>query len=259
MTHLYTENNIVDFIEQENIELLYEAIQSGLNLNQSFMGMNALFWAIKNNSFKVAEFLLNNHFDLNLTGIYQGELCNALGVCIYEKNLAFFHYLIDKNINIKEFYKSQTILIHAIELDDELLVQKILNHDDAYINQKDFIYSNTALIIASKNNQPEIIRLLLEQDDIKINSQNVLSRTAFQYYLSHDDYDYELVKLFILTGAKFNLNDMTHMDGEQIIELNDLMHFTQIHGKDAKTIYLEKQFLEQTLSQVKESKKDKKI
>jgi ankyrin repeat protein len=259
MTKLYTENEIVDFIEQENIELLYEAIESGLNLHQPVMGMNALFWAVKNNSFKIADFLLDNHFDINLKGIYKGDACNALGVCIYEKNLSFFHYLIDRHIQTDALYKSKTILMHAIELDDVGLVEKILHLDGTHINAKDNIYGDTALILASRNNQVNIIELLLEDNKIKIDAQNVLSRTAFQYYLSQDTHDYELIKLFILTGAAFNLNDMTHINPDRIIELNDLKHFAKTYGVEAKKIYLEKKHLEQNLVNVKESKKEKKI
>lgn len=256
---LYTEEKIVNLIETENIEILYEAIQSGLDLNQPFWGMNALFWAVKNNSYKVANFLLDNQFDINLKGIYKGDVCNALGVAIFEKNNYFFHFLIDHNIEANWLYQSKTMLMHAIELDDVQLVEKILTIKNIDINEKDNIYSDTALIVAARNNQEKILETLLKHPLIKTTSSNVLQYSALRYYLEQENANYELIKLFILSGSTFNLNDFSKRTPEELIELNELSYFFKEYGKEAKNIYLEKQKLEQSIEVKNSSKRDKKI
>lgn len=262
MKNLYTENEIVELIESENMSLLYEAIEEGLNLNQAFMGMNPLFWAAKNNSLPMIEFLLTNKVNLNLKGIYKGDTCNVLGVCIYEQNLALFHYFIDKDIEIKDYYKSKSILMHAVELGDKNLVEKILFKANAQINAKDLVYGDSALILAAKHKHEDILYLLLQQDKINIGrgSENVLRYNALHYYLEQSNPNVDLIKLFILSGANFQLNELAHLDTQVIIELQEMSYLLKEYGEGAKQMFIEKKQLEESIQYIdKKSTKDKKI
>ncbi|ORX45812.1 ankyrin [Piromyces finnis] len=238
------QNILVFLIENKcSIDIIKIVISIMRNVNYEIQENKIpLFIAIKENQFKVANLLLQNHADINLLNNHHENILSYL-FKLKKINSLQLYYLLKNGINVNEIdNEGNTCLMNAIKFGDHHLIELILNYftcdtediidiilyykshkkyvieyiENKVKEKKGKIYMNvknddndTVLIFACRQNNLDIVKKLLQYGNISINEKGEDKKTALIWAIYRENID--IAQHLLSYGADINIKDFYGM------------------------------------------------
>ena len=160
----------------------------------------ALYEAIKNGYFDIAQMLISNGADPKEDWGYEPNI----NIATKYNHKEIVELLISYGVNLNSIsHPGQTSLHYAIKHNYEEIAE-ILIKNGADLNIRDS-YDQTALHFASISNMQEIIKLLISHG-ADVNLKDSKGKTAFDYLLG-SEINKECIEAFISHGANLHAKD----------------------------------------------------
>lgn len=135
-------------------------------------GATAFMLASQNNHFEIAQLLIANKADINLTNSYG---LTAFMLASQNSHIEIAQLLIDNNADINQAQTDGTTTLMWASRYNQIEIAQLLIDNNADINQAT-TNGTTALVVASLNNHTEITQLLI---DNKVDINQVTNDTGF--------------------------------------------------------------------------------
>ncbi|CAD6227550.1 GSCOCG00001233001-RA-CDS [Cotesia congregata] len=176
-------------LKSNNKELIEILLTAGVDINLHSENVTSLHWAVANNNYLVAEYLINHGSDVNTVCHYPpreffNTCCSPLHVAVKNQNKEMVELLLRNNadVNVKancdkttpcyvpvRDYFNRTPLHIAVDKEDKTIVKILIKHKaDVNLTTKT---GETALSIAVKKENLGLIKLLIHAD-AHVNSIN---------------------------------------------------------------------------------------
>ena len=164
----YEDFKVFEWVKDGLIEKVAEALQNGLNPNKKTgAGESLLRIASANGQTKIVRLLLKKGARINPSFFDRKKESSALRIAVYHNHTETALLLLDNGAEFMNNHGTSGILVNAIEKQNEILVQRILNiFQDKYTNDeytRNMFWQETpALSWAIESGNERIIKLLLE-------------------------------------------------------------------------------------------------
>lgn len=202
-----------------NKELIEILLTAGVDINLHSQNVSSLHWAVANNNYTVAEYLINRGSDVNTVCHYPpreffNTCCSPLHVAVKNQNKEMVELLLSNkaDVNVKancdettpcyvpmRDYFNRTPLHIAVDKEDKIIVKILIKHKaDVNLTTKT---GETALGIAVKKKNLSLIKLLIYAE-AHVNSIN--PGHVSPLYLALRQENFRVLQFLLDHGADFD-------------------------------------------------------
>ncbi|XP_044595982.1 putative ankyrin repeat protein RF_0381 [Cotesia glomerata] len=207
-------------LKSNNKELIEMLLTAGVDINLHSENVTSLHWAVANNNYAVAEYLINHGSDVNTVCHYPpreffNTCCSPLHVAVKNQNIKMVELLLRNNadVNVKancdettpcyvpmRDYFNRTPLHIAVDKEDKTIVKILIKHKaDVNLTTKT---GETALGIAVKKKNLGLIKILIHAD-AHVNSINPGHVSPLYLAISREE-NFRVLEFLLDHGADFN-------------------------------------------------------